>query len=222
MARLLSPPRTVWLTEPVPDGDQLTAWLRDVEASEHPITAVLGYCIGAVFVPHVAEAVADRLGTTPKAIVFEPEPATKAGLVADFGRALRQFSGVLPDARLAAYLDSANRLQTQAADLPELGSGLLDVFRAAATASFEKAGVSAELVGGLTEEMVGRFAAFVSYTDAAHRTDPEPDFATTTVIRSSIPARWPTPRAREVRFEVDRPEILRDRGVAEAVSALLG
>ncbi|MGV9559598.1 hypothetical protein [Streptomyces sp. NPDC003522] len=164
---------------------------------------------------------AARQGTRPRAIVLEPEPASAAGLVKDFGRAVEQFSAVLSEEELADCLQSADRLRTRGDGLAGLGRGLLDLFGESAGRSFRRAGVPEASIGELTEDLVSRFAAFVAYTRAAHRADPEPDFSSTVVIRSAGPARHPTPGARELFFDVERSEIARDPRVARAISELL-
>ncbi|MET8770970.1 hypothetical protein [Streptomyces sp. NPDC004658] len=171
--------------------------------------------------PRMVRALTAWQGTPPRAIVLEPEPAGAAGLVKDFGRAVEQFSSVLSEEELTGYLRSADRLRAQEDGLSGLGRGLLELFREAAGRSFRRAGVPEASIGELTEDLVSRFAAFVAYTLAAHRADPEPDFSSAVVIRSAGPARHPTPGARELSFDVERSEIARDPRVARAVSELL-
>src|SRR5689334_16543591 len=50
----------------------LTAWLGDVP-TDRAVTAVLGYCAGAVFAAAIAERIERRQADPPKLIVFDPE-----------------------------------------------------------------------------------------------------------------------------------------------------
>jgi hypothetical protein len=184
------------------------------------VLAVLGYCVGAVFASPIAAAVAGA-GPAPAVVLVDPEPPTAASVVKNFSRAAGQFRSFLSGEEWAKILGSAERLAGQHGDFRGLGIALVAEFRAAASLAFHRAGVLPDVVDGLTDELTARFAELMSYNVAAFDIELRPEWTDVLVIRSAGPDTWPTPAARQVRFEVDHAEILRTEAVADLVSSML-
>lgn len=218
--RLDPPAAAFWTTLP-PTADDAVAldgyvdwWLTDVRKSGRRVTAVLGYCAGAVF----AAALAERIGAwqdTPALVLFDPELPNTAGLYKDFHAAGDSLASLLMPEELTEFHEAGRQIERRYADdLAAVGPELALIFTRAVGTAAERL----ELDDDIRDDLAGVFGSLVGYLAAASAIDPLPLWARGTAITSGPPS---YPVGREIRFDVDHDDLLRINGVARALSELL-
>jgi hypothetical protein len=214
----------VWESLP-PPRDERTApageeyidwWLGPVRAASWPVRAVFGYCVGGAFASVLADRVAAVRQARPALIVFDPKLPAASSLYDDFMRAMDQFDSFL----LAEELDQARQAAADAVldygdDFAALGATLVRIFGESADIAFQRVRVAAAFRG----ELVAAFESYMSYVVAACQL--EPSFETATAIISSSPSNEFNVAAQELRFDIDRKNLLSDSQVVQAVVDIL-
>lgn len=219
-ARLDPPTATVWTTLP-PTADDAVAldgyvdwWLGNVRQSGRRVTAVLGYCAGAVF----AAALAERIGEwqdTPAVVLFDPELPNTVGLYKDFHSAGDSMASLLMPEELEEFHEAGREIERRYADdLAAVGPELALIFTRAVGTAAERL----ELDDDIRDELAGVFGSLVGYLAAASHIDPLPLWTRAIAITSGRPA---YPVGREIRIDVDHDDLLRINGAARALSELL-
>lgn len=224
LAPKLDPALPFWETIQPPPGssartgaDYVAWWLEEVQRSERRVDAILGYCAGSVFASALVERIRDAQGTAPKLIIFDPEPPNAPALLRDFGNVVQHMSTILSPDEVAGALESARLAHARQPDFDALGAELVEIFRRAAEAAFSRAGLDDELAS----ELIDTFAAYVVYLTAGRQIDPVPGWSKATAIGSSHQSSGVRHAARVIRFDIHHDDLLRDDGVARAVTGLL-
>ncbi|MER6301350.1 hypothetical protein ABT247_17535 [Kitasatospora sp. NPDC001539] len=196
--------------------DYLRAWQRP-PATDGPVEAVLGYCVGGVFAGELADRLAEQQGFRPRVLLFDPEPVDDGSVLRDFLKTLDTMT-ILSTAERAEHRARAEAAHAAAgADFAAAAAGITAVYEAAAGEAFERLGLDEEE----SEDLLDLFRAYVRYLTAARDLSPEPGWATATALTSagSSPG---APHAREeLGFETTTAALLEDDGVARAVARLL-
>jgi hypothetical protein len=224
LAALLSPRRTIWETGQPPAGTELSTvrdyvawWLEGLPHQDSPVDAVLGYCVGSVFAAAIASEIALRLGSAPLLVFFDPEPPTRRRLLRDFDSAIDQLAPMLSDQEQLGLHDAAGLARDASSDFSGFCSALVEIFSAGVGSAF--AGL--EVGPKLTAELVGSFSSYISYIRAAYQPALPESWPTATAIISRTPRDWVELPSEQVHFDVDQADLLRDAGVARAVSEIL-
>lgn len=217
---------TIWESLPPPvsvggdmtGADYLDRWLADVRASGREVRAVVGYCVGAVFACAIREHIATWQPVPPQLIVFDPESPLVPSLFRDYLGAIRMLASILtPEEVAAADEAGAAALQAGGDDFGTVGAELSRLFKETSNIAFDRVGLDEEL----REELTGTFGSFVQYLIAARQVDPLAGLAHATAITSSRSSHGAALAAREIRFDMDHEEVLRDDRVARAVRDVL-
>jgi hypothetical protein len=225
-------PRTlpVWETVPPVRGaetgmtgaDYVDRWYGEV--GDRPVRAVLGFCAGSVY----ATALADRLsgggaGKRPTLLLFDPEAPNAITVYWQFHKVIDGLGVVLTPDEVTEAQRAGQRVSEQTTDLPELGRRLLEVFRGVATVAFDRARLDAVR----RADFVDTVTAFMSYLVAAATIDVSAGFRGATAISSRTRTNGlnlvpPEERAglvdRELRFDIEHADLLRDPDVVRAVA----
>ncbi|MEC3982797.1 hypothetical protein, partial [Amycolatopsis sp. H20-H5] len=189
LAPRLGGPVAVWETRQPADGANLTAagyldlWAAEVTASGREVRAVLGYCAGSMFAGELAARIAERQGSAPALVVFDPEPPTPASLYRDFDAMMNQFASLLSPDEVAAAQAEGTAARDGAHDFATCGAELVRVFGAHAGSAFARAELDADML----DEFTDVFRSFVSYLDAARQLDPAQAWADATAVSSRTP-----------------------------------
>jgi hypothetical protein len=222
-APLLQPARTVWEAVPPPAGsevgwsneDYLRYWLDAL--GDVKVDAVMGFCAGCVFASAVTERVAQRQGTTPKLVVFDPEQPTGGALYAQYHRGAELFGAVLSKDEVAEILARGQKLLADNDDVQVFGPALSRLYAEVGDAAFARVGLDPVR----RAELSATFASFVSWVVAADQIDPVPAWASATAITSQTRGTAADLASREIPLDVAHVDLLRSPIVAGAVSELL-
>jgi hypothetical protein len=220
----------VWETVPPVRGaeagmtgaDYVDRWYAEVGA--RPVRAVLGFCAGSVY----AAALADRIaaggaGERPALLLFDPESPNAITVYWQFHKVIDGLGAVLTPEEVAEAQRAGQRVSEGTTDLRELGQRLLEVFREAAVVAFDRARLDAVR----RADFVDTVTAFMSYLVAAATIDVSAGFAGATAISSRTetnglnllpPAERTGVVAREIRFDIEHADLLRDPDVVRAVA----
>jgi hypothetical protein len=224
LAALLSPRRTIWETRQPPAGPELSTdrnyvawWLEGLPHQDSPVDAVLGYCVGSVFAAAIASEIELRQGRAPLLVFFDPEPPTRGRLLRDFDSAIDQLAPMLADQEQLRLHDAAGLALDASSDFSGFCSALVETFSAGVASAF--AGL--EVGPKLTAELMGSFSSYISYVSAAYQPALPESWPTATAIISRTPRDWVELPSEQVHFDVDSADLLRDAGVARAVSEIL-
>ncbi|GAA2710165.1 MULTISPECIES: hypothetical protein [Streptomyces] len=209
--------------------EYLEPWLSEVAASGRTVRAVLGYCAGSVFAGVLAQKIAERQGTAPLVVVFDPELVDVPTVHLQFGRVIGNMTTVLTPEEIAELSGTAEQLAAKPGIAPvDFAAGLYAAFRPIGTAALRRAGLDEDYAG----ELVTLVGSFMSYLATAAGLDPRPGWQRATVITSAsersglnrmrtTPGIAPVEVADERRFEVEHRDLLRTPAVADAVAAVL-
>ncbi len=224
LAALLTPAREVWLTTQPEEAetallsvDTYLRWWRDrPEGARGRVDAVTGYCVGSVFVPALADAIAEEQGSRPALLLVDPEPVVNLSLYRDFTKAVDSMS-TLSDEERAGHVAEALAVCEADTDFEAAAVQVIKLYEAAAGTAFERLGLDEDT----SEEIVGVFRAYVSYLAAAWRIEPEAGWATGVALTSAGSSPGAPHARQEQGFAVGTEEMLDSELVAEAVSRFL-
>jgi hypothetical protein len=225
---------STWETNPPPLGDEIgmtgddytKRWFADLPCPDRPVRAVLGFCVGSVFAASIAERVADATGDRPPVIVFDPERPDADLLRRHYREVIAGLSGMLSPDERAEALRAAERTRETDGDLSSLAATLAGLLHDFGGPAFRRGGLDVIR----TAELVGTFAAFLTYLAAADDIDSRAVWADAVAISSNTENNGmngiaPADRAalvrREIPFDVPHGELLRDARVARTVADLL-
>ncbi|MCZ4123209.1 hypothetical protein [Streptomyces sp. H39-S7] len=230
----------VWETMPQaiatdigPSGEEyLDRWFEDVRASGRPVGAVLGFCAGAVYAAALAGRIAQWQERAPQLVLFDPEPANAFGLLWQFHNSVELFAGIIGAEPVAEAQETARRtLEADPENLGHIGPVLVGLFRQISEAAFDEIELEPESRTEFTES----FTSFVAYVVAAGQLNSSAATAWTDAVafssgsplsglnrlRSTDPDGAAGAVARELRFDCDHTDLLRDEGAATALAELL-
>ena len=211
-------PLDIWHTvqPPAEVADRL-AWWQDGPAGAGPVEAVMGYCVGSVFAAELADRIAERQGSRPALLLFDPEPVDDGSVQRDFLKALDTMT-VLSDQERAGYRGQAEAVGLALADdFAAAAAGVVAVYRTAARVAFDRLGLDDEM----SEELIDLFRLYVDYLTAAHRLSPEAAWANAVALTSAGSSPGAGRAQRELNFDVGTAALLEDDRVALAVRELL-
>jgi hypothetical protein len=223
LVAILDPPREVWTAAQPPAGDDvpvtadayLKYWSDGLRESGREISAVLGFCAGAVFAAALVEQIA-QWQETPVPVLLDPEPPTGATLLKQFDSAMRGLAAAATEAELSWVKETLGRLGGSE-DPSSLAGELTSLYQHASEPVFARIG----LKPALQADVVTSFRSLMSYLVAAGDVRPGEGWASATAIVSAVPVCEPTGVARQVRTRVGHADLLRSPLIAELVSELL-
>ncbi|MFF3441521.1 hypothetical protein [Streptosporangium sp. NPDC002721] len=205
----------------------LGSWLPPIMAGGRNVTAVLGYCVGAVYAGELATRLAEVQERAPALVVFDPEPITLENIYFQFGKVFDILSSILTPEDVVATQEAMDRLIGQeGVTVGRYADHLYGTFSQIAHNAFERAGLDMEYA----EEMLGTFSAFLSYMSLADQFDPWGNWRKAVAVSSSTPHNGlnrlrdtaPGPLvAEELRFEETHAELFRSDEIARAVTKVL-
>ncbi len=221
LVTILDPPREVWaVTQPAAGQDMpasadayLRYWSGGLREGGWEISAVLGYCAGAVFAAALAEQIA-QWQATPVAVLLDPEPPTGATLRKQFGHAMRGLAA--SGAQLGWVRESLGRLG-DSPDLSWLAAELSSLYKQASEPVFFRIGLGPEMQA----DLLASFRSLMSYLVAAASAGAGERWASATAIVSAVPICEPDGVVCQIRTGVDHADLLRSPVVAGLVSKLL-
>jgi hypothetical protein len=207
----------MWLTtqpeaadrEFLPAGTYLDFWAARPEGR---VDALVGFCVGCVFLPVLADAIERAQGTRPALLLIDPEPVVTASILRDFENTVEAMGLLSEEERVAAVEEARSVCETAGDDFGSAAVGVVKLYEATAGAAFERLGLDEET----SEDLLGLFRSYVSYLGAAHALHPEAGWAEGVALTSagSSPG---APHARAERsFPVGTEKMLADARVAGA------
>jgi hypothetical protein len=230
LAAKLPRPLPVWETVPPGGGaetgmtgaDYVDRWYAGI--GDRPVAAVLGFCAGSVY----AAALADRIaggepGRRPTLLLFDPESPNAITVYWQFHKVVDGLGVVLTPDEVAGAQRAGRQVSERTTDLPELGRRLLELFGEVAVVAFDRA----RLDTVRRADFVDTVTAFMSYLVAAATIDVSAGWRGATAISSRTPTNGlnlvpPGERAglvdREIRFDIEHADLLRDPDVVRAVA----
>jgi hypothetical protein len=223
----------VWETAPPVKGaetgltgaDYVDRWYAGV--GDRPVRAVLGFCAGSVYAAALADRIAgDDPAARPTLLLFGPEAPNAITVYWQFHKIIDGLGVVLTPDEVAEAQREGQRISEQTTALPELGERLLEVFRRVAAVAFDRARLDAVR----RADFVDTVNAFMSYLVAAATIDVSAGWTGATAISSRTETNGlnlvpPRERAglvaREIRFDIEHADLLRDPDVVRAVAEQL-
>ncbi|ONI83211.1 hypothetical protein ALI144C_17095 [Actinosynnema sp. ALI-1.44] len=237
LAPRLEPGQAFWQTVPpqVTPGSGLTGsdyierWDAELAGSGVTVRGILGFCVGSVYGAALAERIAARQDEPPALILLDPEQATVGTLYWQFEKMIGNLAGVFPQDKVTMLRSEAARLaEVQPPDVTRFAAELFHLFLPVAKQTLADMGLDETSSG----EILGMFGAFISYLSIAAQLDVESAWRSATAISSTSPQSGLNPHrtadgsdsalvAKELRVDVEHPELLRSDRVAEAITGLL-
>jgi hypothetical protein len=221
LVSILDPPREIWAATQPAAGQEMTAsadtylnyWSAGLRDGGREISAVLGFCAGAVFAAALAERIA-QWQTAPVSVLLDPELPTRATLRKQFDNAIRGLA--VGGADLSWVRESLSRLDNPP-DLPSLAVELSVLYQQASEPVFARIGLPPEV----RADVLASFRSLMSYLVAAADVGVGEGWPSATAIVSAAPICEPTGVARQIRTGVDHAGLLNSPLVAKLVSELL-
>jgi hypothetical protein len=218
----LLPAGALWLTdqpeaaekELLPVEAYLEFW---ADRPQGRVDAIVGFCVGAVFAPALAEAIARDQGEPPAQILIDPEPMVTASLVKDFRTAVGAMPILTPEERAAATAQVQAVCAAAGDDVGAATPGVITVYEASAGTAFDRLDLDPET----REDLLGMFRSYLSYLHAAWQLRPEAGWAPALALTSSASSPGARYAAREQRFPIDTAAMLADQRVADATHRFL-
>ncbi|MER6401090.1 MULTISPECIES: hypothetical protein [unclassified Kitasatospora] len=166
-----------------PAGDYYTEhWLNAGEWEKYEVVAVLGYCVGGVYAGEIADRLAQRQGTAPKVILFDPQ-------VTDLQLLESEIHKMIALAGPVFTAEEAEHARERAAEIVGTPSiGLLDaaveivgLYREMASIAFRRIG----LADARRDEVVLLFESYMTWLSAASQIDPSRAWGEALAVTSS-------------------------------------
>ncbi|MCU7725973.1 hypothetical protein ODJ79_19795 [Actinoplanes sp. KI2] len=203
-------------------AEYVAAWLDDLRKQDLHVVGVLGYCAGSSLASAFADICAERQGTRPPVVLFDPQLIDGAALYANFESAVESFAEVTEPTRMAEA-----RALARAAISANRALGDPVALVSAVGAAYERVvHWAAELLGvedDLTDQMTAHFRSYLSYLVlAAQVVAAPPDTSADTVVLASAGHQLPPGWHASSVFPVARENLLADPRVADAVEQIIG
>ncbi|MGW4059290.1 hypothetical protein ACWEGE_13465 [Amycolatopsis sp. NPDC004747] len=213
----VKPAGEMWLTsqpeaaerEFLPAGTYLDFW---AERPGGRVDALVGFCVGCVFLPALADAVERAQGSRPALLLIDPEPVVTASIQRDFGNAVEAIGVLSAEERAAAVEEARAVCETAGDDFASAAAGVVKLYEATAGTAFERLGLDEET----SEDLLGLFRSYASYLNAAHALDPVPGWAGGVALTSAGSSPGAPHAAAERSFPVASGRMLDDERVADA------
>jgi hypothetical protein len=235
LAAKLDPPYSLWETVPPLKGaeagmtgtDYLRWWLDGIIAPGQRVLAVLGFCAGSVYASTLAQRIEADQGIAPKVVLFDPEAPNAITVYWQFHKVIDGLGVILTPEEVAGAQRAGHQVSQETPDLTRLRERLFEIFEEAGETAFSRAGLDAVR----REDFTSTVGSFLSYLVAAAGIDARPGWSTATAISSTTATNGlnlltPEERggvvAKEIRFDIEHADLLRDADVVRTVSELLG
>jgi dienelactone hydrolase len=224
-AQLVKPSREIWqsVQPDTAERELLSAetylrWWRELpEGVDGQVDTVMGYCVGGVFASVLADEIAEKQGTRPALLLFDPEPVDQLSLYRDFKKAVDGMSLLSEEERAGHAAEVRTLCEAESNDAHAVCTRVIKVYETAVGVVFDRLGLDDEA----SEDLRGLFRSYVSYLFAARQLSPEEGWAAAGALTSaqSSPgaahARW------EKSFPISTGELLSNQEVAEAAHRFL-
>ncbi|MEU3776965.1 hypothetical protein AB0F11_27945 [Streptomyces sp. NPDC032472] len=208
----------------------LDRWFETVRASGRPVSAVLGFCAGATYATALADRITQWQEHAPQLILFDPEQANALGLYWQFHLSLNLFESIVGAEEIGRATAAGHEVLESTEDLGVLGAALISLFREVSSAAFDILDLDEETRAEFTDS----FTAFVAYVVAAGEFRSTDGWARAVAFSSASPHsglnrlrnagqedRARSLVARELRFDCEHKDLLRDESAARALAELL-
>lgn len=201
---------TAW-QEPGSPQQRLERWLANSEQFGHNVRAVFGFCAGGALASALARRLADRFGTAPRLVLFDPSQVDAQTLHYQFTSALASLASTLAadDVREA---EQAARQETDAAtDLESLAASLADRYTVLSRQACAKQGVPP----AIADQLSARICTHLRYLALSAATPLSCGQRPLLVLSAGYQAP-PVPDAVQRRIDVDQAALLGDPATARA------
>ena len=197
----------VWETAPPVTGteagmtgeDQLARWLADL--GDLPVTAVLGFCVGAVYAAGLAERIERLQGRAVPVVVLDPERPDLDLLHRHYEGLVDGIASVCSPDELADLREDGRAARAAAGDMATLAAALTGLALEHGGPALRRTGLDERRCA----ELIGTFRAFLGYLVAAADLDPRPVWSRATALSSATPPQRPQPAAGRGPGERGRP-----------------
>jgi hypothetical protein len=221
LAALLEPPAELWLTVQPPAADTALVtvedylrWWRGRPAGR--VDAVLGYCVGCVFAPALADAIAVDQGRRPAVLLVDPELVVTDSLHRELTKAVATLTTLSQTERAGSVAESRT-ICDSGGDVDATTTSLIKLYEVAASTAFGRLGLDEDT----TDEIVSMFRSYLSYLAAAWRLAPEEGWHRAVAFTSAESSPGAPSALRERRFPVGTERMLDNPAVAVAVRQFL-
>lgn len=221
-AGLLKPARELWLTMQPDAADteilSAKAYLDFWRARpEGRIDTLVGYCVGCVFLPALADAIEQAQGERPALLLIDPEVVVTASIYRDFTKAVNAMAILSEEERAGAVTEALSVCQTAGDDFAAAAVGVVKLYESTAGKAFETLGLDEET----SEDLLGLFRSYVSYLSAAYELKPEAGWASGVALTSAQSSSGASHAASEQSFPIGTEAMLSDERVAAAAHKFL-
>ncbi|MDL4820042.1 hypothetical protein [Actinomadura opuntiae] len=200
--------------EDLPPAAYLDWW---ADGAPERVGAVLGYCAGSLFACALADVLAERRGSRPAVVLFNPGRPDVRTIRRDFDGIVGTMPALEPRERAAFHARAADLAAGTPDAFDEVADAILGLYGEASRLAFRRAGVDDD-VGA---ELVAVFRSYVSYLRAARRIEYRPEWAAETTLVSRDHAPGPEFGRTPIWAGSGRDRLLADPDVAAAVHRLL-
>ncbi|TDV49753.1 hypothetical protein [Actinophytocola oryzae] len=198
----------------LPANEYLDFWAAGVGGR---VDAVMGYCVGCVFLPALADRIESACGRRPELVLFDPQPVSVADLHRDFGRIVELITTLSGPERQRLLIEGGNVCDAAGDDFPKAATQIVGLYDDAISAAFTRLALDNAMRAEFTE----MFRSYVSYLAAAARLSADVDWAAGTALTSQGSSAGAKSARTEICFPVRPADLLRDARVADAVFDLL-
>ncbi|MDV6263912.1 hypothetical protein [Rhodococcoides yunnanense] len=219
-AARVRPAAELWLTAQPDNAERefLTAQTYLEFWAKRPpgrVEALVGFCVGCVFLPALADQIERIQGSRPALLLIDPERVVTSSILRDFSNTVGGMA-VLTDAEREAAISEARSLCDSAGDdFASAATGVVKLYEATAGIAFDRLGLDDET----SEDLMGLFRSYVSYLLAAHTLIPKPTRAAGVALTSAQFRSGAMHATSERSFPVGTESMLDDERVAEAARA---
>ncbi|MGH3758440.1 hypothetical protein [Actinophytocola sp.] len=179
---------------------------------EGRIEALVGFCVGCVFLPALADAIEQAQGSRPALLLIDPEPVVTASIYRDFKNTVEAMGILSEDERAAAVAEAQSVCETAGDDFDSAAVGVVKLYETTAGTAFDRLGLDEET----SEDLLGLFRSYVSYLHAAAALKPEQGWAACVALTSAQSSPGAPHAASERSFPIGTEHMLADERVAEA------
>jgi hypothetical protein len=194
--------------------EYLDFWASGVSGQ---VDAIMGYCVGCVFLPALADRLEQAHGRRPALLLFDPQPVVVANLYQDFGKIVELMSVLSGPEKQRLRTEGGRICEAAAGDFPAAAAEMVDLYDNAIGVAFTRL----NLDDAMRTEFTEMFRSYASYLTAASRLSAESGWGTGTALTSQGSSPGAKSAHTEICFPVRSTDLLRDPRVADAVFDLL-
>jgi hypothetical protein len=202
--------------ELLPAADYLDFWADLPAGAAGHVDAIMGYCVGCLFLPALADRVELLQGRRPDLLLFDPQPSTVAGMYQDFRKIVAPMN-VLSEQEKHRVLLAGAQICDSGGDFLVVATAMADLYRDAV----DTASARLSLDDAVRVDLFEMFHSYAAYLTAASQLPAEDGRRTGTALTSLGVRSGAGSTGTELRFPVRAPDLLRDPRVADTVFDLL-